>query len=311
MSLLRGLGYAARLEARLGWTLIVIAVAMVCLVSILLLAGIYRRRGTESAGPRPRGQGIAWIVLGGIALPIITLAGVLLLTVTTMSAVVAPGVSAPLSVTVIGHRWWWEVRYPGASPDAQVTTANEIHIPVGRQVRLELRSADVIHSFWTPELAGKTDLIPGQVTGMWIEAERAGTYRGQCGEYCGAQHAHMSSMVIAESPDHFARWLELQRHAAAESDAASSAHGRDIFLRSACSLCHTIRGTVAGGRLGPDLTHLASRATIAAGTLANTSGNLTGWIANPQAFKPGTIMPAVALTSDELSSLVSYLATLR
>ena len=189
-------------------------------------------------------------------------------------------------------------------------TANEVHIPLGKPVRLELTSDDVIHSFWIPQLAGKTDVIPGQRNIAWIEADAPGIYRGACTEYCGQQHANMASFVVAQSPTEFAQWLDHQRTAARLPDSAAAA-GLAVFESAACASCHTIRGTSAAGRIGPDLTHLESRATIAAGMLENTRGNLAGWITNPQTIKPGNVMPAVPLRSRDLQSLLAYLGTLR
>ena len=181
---------------------------------------------------------------------------------------------------------------------------------MGRPVRLEVVSGDVIHSFWIPELAGKTDLIPGQENVMWLQADRPGVYHGQCAEYCGLQHAKMAMEVVAEPPDAFARWLERQRTPAAAPAETGAAAGAQVFATTACVMCHTVRGTRAGGRLGPDLTHVAGRRTIAAGTVANTRGNLLGWVENPQAFKAGTLMPAVPLTGRQLDDLTTYLQSL-
>jgi cytochrome c oxidase subunit II len=309
VSLLEGLGWAAGREAWLGWILIAIASLTVLIVTALVLAGTFRGGRPETA-MEESSRGVGWIVGGGLVVPAIVLAGVLVLTMTTLTAVASPPVRNPLTVEIIGHRWWWEVHYPGASPDSMVTTANEIHIPVGRQVKLRLSSADVIHSFWAPTLAGKTDLIPGKTNTMWLEAERAGRYGGQCAEYCGDQHANMRTAVVADDPAAFDRWLNGQRQPAADPAGGDPAHGRDVFLGSACSLCHAVRGTRAGGMLGPDLTHLASRSTIAAGTLPNTKEGLLSWITAPQVAKPGTVMPAVPLSAADLTALVAYLQTL-
>lgn len=311
MSLLEGLGWAAGREAWLGWILIAIASVTIVTIVLLVLAGTFRNRRDEAKAIGESDQGLGWIVGGGIVVPAVVLAGVLVLTLTTLTAVASPPVRDPLTVEIIGHRWWWEVKYPGASPDRMVSTANEIHIPVGRQVKLRLSTADVIHSFWTPTLAGKTDLIPGKTNTMWLEAERAGRYAGQCAEYCGDQHAHMRTVVVADDPGAFARWLDAQRLPAFEPVGGDAVRGRDVFLGSACALCHAVRGTRAGGRIGPDLTHLASRETIAAGTLPNTKANLLAWITAPQVVKPGTVMPAVPLAAADLTALVVYLQTLR
>jgi cytochrome c oxidase subunit 2 len=184
-------------------------------------------------------------------------------------------------------------------------------VPVGRPVVIDLRSTDVIHSLWVPQLAGKRDLIPGQETSLWFRVDTAGVYRGQCAEFCGYQHAKMAFEVIADPPAHFAQWLVQQRDTAATPTDSITRRGLQVFVSSACVMCHTIGGTTAGSRVGPDLTHLASRRSIAAGTLPNTAGNLMAWIAAPQAVKPGARMPATALAPQDLAAVVAYLETLR
>jgi cytochrome c oxidase subunit II len=308
-SFLRTYGLVAGREAWLGWILLGTAAVVVLVVSALVLAGALRRGPPEPGMVEREGDGLRWIVIGGIVVPSLILVSVLVLTVTTQAAIATPA-GADLTVRVTGRQWWWEVRYLARAPSLIATTANEIHIPVGRPVRLEVVTGDVIHSFWIPELAGKTDQIPGQENVMWLEADRPGVYHGQCAEYCGLQHAKMAIEVVAEPPDAFARWLERQRAPAAAPAGTAAAAGAKVFATRACALCHTVRGTMAGGRLGPDLTHFAGRRTIAAGTVANTSGNLVGWIENPQAFKPGTLMPAVPLEGRALGDLTSYLQSL-
>lgn len=304
-SFLRTSGYIGDREATLGWVMLSLAGLVVVITSVLVVAAIYHRRPAVQPTMSSSG-GESWIYLGGVAIPAVILFGVSIYSLVVLAQVAYPSGKPLLEVQIIGHRWWWEVRYPGRSPGEMVTTANEIHIPAGLPVRLELVTADVIHSFWIPELSGKTDLIPGQHNRAWLEAKAPGTYWGQCGEYCGLQHAKMHMSVVAEPPDAFDRWLEAQRRPAANPTSSDAVAGRQVFGR-ACGLCHTIRGTDAGGILGPDLTHVATRATIAAGTLANNPGNLAGWIGNPQALKPGVAMPVVPLRPDELHAVVSYL----
>jgi cytochrome c oxidase subunit 2 len=307
---LRTFGLIGDRLATLGWILLIISSAVVLVVSVLVLAGVLRR-GTRSFAPvEPAGGGLRWIVVGGIVVPTLILVAVFVFTVLTQAAVAAPAAPPGVTVRVTGHQWWWEVQYLDSSPDRTATTANEIHIPVGRPVRLEIVAGDVIHSFWVPELAGKTDLIPGQTNVTWLQADQPGVYRGQCAEYCGMQHSKMAMSVVAEPPAAFDRWLQRQRQPAAPPTDADRAAGEAVFAGSACALCHTIRGTPARGRLGPDLTHLAGRRTIAAGTLPNTRGYLAGWIADPQALKPGNVMPAVPLKPTELQVLITYLQSL-
>jgi cytochrome c oxidase subunit 2 len=212
---------------------------------------------------------------------------------------------------VTAQLWLVHLLYRYSVPPRAPTTANEIHVPVGRPVVLELRSTDVIHSFWPPNLSAKRDLIPGHENSLWLQADAPGEYRGQCAEFCGHQHAKMAFLVVAEPPDSFAGWLARQRDTAATPADSLTRRGQEVFLGSACPMCHAIGGTPAGSRVGPDLTHLGSRRTLAAGTLPNTRGNLAGWIVNPQAIKPGAKMPPNALSPDDLQALLAYLETLR
>jgi cytochrome c oxidase subunit 2 len=211
-----------------------------------------------------------------------------------------------LDVELTGHRWWWEVRYPGSG----FATANEIHVPVGTPVRLTLRSEDVIHSFWVPNLHGKMDLIPGQTNRLVLTAERAGIYRGQCAEFCGQQHAFMALYVVAASEPEISRWRERENRPATEPATDVAKHGRQIFADN-CAVCHTIRGFKDEGKLAPDLTHVASRLSIGAGRLPNSRGNRAGWIVDAPGLKPHVYMPSFPLPPDDLQALLDYLDTLR
>ncbi|PWU01055.1 MAG: cytochrome c oxidase subunit II [Terriglobia bacterium] len=226
-----------------------------------------------------------------------------------VSASMAPAGS--LTIEVTGAQWWWKIRYANDDPSRILQTANEIHIPVGQSIAIRGNSGDVIHSFWVPSLQGKRDLIPGQPTYEWLQADRPGEYRGQCAEFCGLQHAHMAFWVIAEPADRFNAWMDHQLEPAMEPADEQSRRGREVFLKAACVLCHAIRGTGAGAQIGPDLTHFGSRKTIAAGTLVNTKGNLAGWIADPQNIKPGTHMATVPIQPAEMQPLIDYLESLR
>lgn len=309
---MHGSGEIARREATLGWGLTITSLVVSAVVTALLLVACLRRRPADAErGNHPAGA-IRWLVVGGIVVPTVILVVTFAFTLGTMQAVAAPSRPPAFTVRVVGHQWWWEVIYPGASPVQQVTTANELHIPVGQPVRVELTSADVIHSFWVPQLAGKTDMIPGQRNVAWLHADTAGSYWEQCTEYCGTQHAHMAMRVVADPPARFAAWLADQRRPASAAPADSlAAAGQRAFVGAACSLCHNIQGTGAHGRVGPDLTHFASRQTIAAGLLPNTRGNVAGWIANTQTLKPGTAMPTVPLDAPQLLAIVAYLETLK
>jgi cytochrome c oxidase subunit II len=221
----------------------------------------------------------------------------------------APKPKSALDVTVIGHQFWWEFRYPKLG----IVTANELHIPLSTHQRpeptyLRLLSADVDHSFWVPQLNGKTDLIPNHPNEMWMDPQQPGLYLGQCAQFCGVEHAKMLIRVYVDTPDQFAAWVANQQQPAV--DDAAVAAGRQIFETEACVNCHTVSGTAAKGTFGPDLTHLMSRATIASGAAPNTPENLHAWIQNPNTFKPGALMPAMQLDDRQIDQIVAYLLTL-
>jgi cytochrome c oxidase subunit 2 len=212
---------------------------------------------------------------------------------------------------VTGYQWWWLVEYPDTLPQNRVTTANEIHVPVGEPVVLLLSTRDVIHSVWVPSLGGKKDLVPGYTQSMWFQADTAGVYRGQCAEFCGLQHAKMGLVVVAEPREQFERWLAASRRPAPPPADSLVKRGETVFMTASCVMCHAIQGTPAGSRAGPDLTHVGSRRTLGAATLDNTPDNLARWIANPQRIKPGTRMPPHEFTREEMDALVAYLRSLR
>ena len=284
------------------------------LVMIAMIHALWRRRGEQRAQPPERlparERRMSYIVTAcvGVTTIIITV-----FTLASFFTTHALSVAGPddLTVRVRGLQWWWSVEYVGPDPSRRFETANEIHIPVGRNVHLLLEGDDVIHSFWVPSLAGKQDLIPGRLNELTIRADRAGTYRGQCAEFCGLQHAHMAFLVIAEQPDDFEHWAEAQRAPATETSDDATATGREVFMAKACAGCHTIRGTQAAGTPGPDLTHVGGRRSIAAGLFETTRGSLAAWIADPQTLKPGNNMPLVPLTPDELRAVSAYLASLK
>ena len=208
---------------------------------------------------------------------------------------------------MIGHQWWWEVRYPGTN----AVTANELHIPVRTPVRIEVKTADVIHSFWVPELNRKIDTIPGRTNVVELDADAPGRYRGQCAEFCGLQHAHMAMYVFVDEPDAFRRWLEAQERPAASPAGGQAAEGERLFMNGPCSSCHAIRGTDADGYVGPDLTHVASRTTLAAVTIPNDRENLREWIVDSQHVKPGNQMPNFNVSGRKLDALVAFLEGLK
>jgi cytochrome c oxidase subunit II len=270
----------------------------------------FRARGDESAEP-PQVYGSTQIELAWTVIPVLIVIVLFLATVRVIFAVQDPvKPHSALDVTVIGHQFWWEFRYPKLG----IVTANELHVPVSSQDHptptfMKLLSADVDHSFWVPQLAGKTDLIPNRVNEMWIDPLQTGLYLGQCAQFCGMEHAKMLIRVYVDTPEQFAEWTRNQQQPSREDPQV--ALGRHLFETESCMNCHTIRGTAATGRFGPDLTHLMSRATIASGIVANNRANLTDWIKNPDHFKKGSLMPAMQLSDDQVDALVAYLSTLQ
>jgi cytochrome c oxidase subunit 2 len=292
---------------------------IVFIVFVLTVAGFARAAArTRSSATEmlpivkdPEGDERAkWAVGSAVTVTVLTLFAVLFMSVITGKKVEGLTSKNPITIQVTGHQWWWEVIYPNTQADQTVTTANEIHVPVGKPVVILTNSADVIHSFWAPSINGKRDLLPGYSSAFWVKMDQPGVYHGQCAEFCGLQHAHMGFSIIAESDQEFQTWQAEQLKPAKDPGDAESARGRKVFLTHACIMCHTIRGTDAGSRLGPDLTHLASRSMIAAETLPNTRGALAGWIVDPQRIKPGNQMPPNPLAPDDLQAVITYLKTL-
>jgi cytochrome c oxidase subunit II len=279
----------------------------VLVMGVLVIAVRGRRAGQEPPDERT----LLRSVVAASAVTIAILFGLLLASVVTGRAIASLGAAEGLVVEITGNQWWWDIEYHNPDPSLRVRTANELRLPVGRQVRIQLKSNDVIHSFWVPNLHGKMDLIPGRQTALWLQADTPGVYRGQCAEYCGLQHAHMALAVIAESTEDFDRWLTAQRQTAAPPATPEQRRGLAMIERGTCAMCHTVRGTAAGGRTAPDLTHFGTRSTIGAGTAPNTPGYLAGWIADPQHLKPGAKMPATGLSAEELQGVLAYLETLK
>lgn len=298
------------------WIMLGVLSATFVLVLLFLSAALAKAPRLQTFEPphiAPTEDLRTWRGVGAaIAVTVVTLFGLLVASLLTGSRVAAlPEPAGAITIEVIGRQWWWEIRYPHAQADQVITTANEIHVPVGVPIVINSTSPDVIHSFWVPALHGKRDVLPGRINTFWLQADRAGTYRGQCAEFCGLQHSHMAFYVIAEPREEFERWLQAQRAPAAEPATDGQRRGQQVFLSSPCATCHTIRGTAAGARNGPDLTHLASRRFIAAATLPNTRGHLAGWILDAQGIKPGSRMPPNPLAPADLHALLEYLETLR
>jgi cytochrome c oxidase subunit II len=296
-------------------------VLSVTLAIFLTVAGLliyalirFRHRPSDSAEEPAQIYGSNQIELSWTVIPILIVVMLFLSTTRVIwQTEAAPKPSAAVDVVVIGHQFWWEYRYPKLG----VVTANELHIPTSdpknpTPTYLEMSSADVSHSFWIPRLAGKTDLIPNRINTMWIDPPEAGLYLGQCAQYCGTQHAKMLLRIYADSPNDFAAWIQKQKESAVKDSSGSPLvqEGRAIFLRTACMSCHTVAGTLANGRFGPDLTHLASRDTIGSGPIENTPQNLRKWIADPNEMKPGSLMPSMHLKDHDLDAITAYLTTL-
>jgi cytochrome c oxidase subunit II len=285
-------------------------------IVVALLFWSYKRRrrrgfGSDVEGDKPGEKRSWYAVLGlGIAMPIVVISALFVVSdLFVIKTTQAPaGTATRLTVKVIGHQWWWEVRYPGTN----AVTANELHIPVRTPVRIEVETADVIHSFWVPELNRKIDTIPGRTNVVELDADKTGRYRGQCAEFCGVQHAHMSMYVFVQEPAAFQRWLSHEEQPASSLPGSSLAsEGARLFLNGTCSSCHAIRGTGADGFVGPDLTHVASRTTLAALTIPNDRESLRNWIVDSQHVKPGNLMPNFSISGHELDALVSYLEGLK
>jgi cytochrome c oxidase subunit II len=298
----------------LTWFTLLVSIAVCLVITVLLWKAIRRNRvrdgvKIEDVVPERGGDGLKWISVG-LWISAVPLAVTLVWTMLVLAAVAGPPKSPALVLDITARQWWWDIRYNGAQPSDQFETANEIHIPVGQPVLVRLHTADVIHSFWVPKLTGKTDMIPGQTNQSWMQAEAPGRYLGQCSEYCGYQHAHMQFEVVADDPADFAAWQNKQRQPAAAPEGGAAARGLEM-MEFRCALCHQVRGTSLGAVTGPDLTHLMSRHTLAAGTLANDHGNLGGWIQNPQDLKPESLMPDQNLSPQQLSDVLAYLETLQ
>jgi cytochrome c oxidase subunit II len=302
--------------SRLNWLLWVFTgvCGTIWLLVMLVLAIAIRRRHKPDRPPLERDAGrerASTIIVGiAVAATVLIIGGLTFLSYAATRPLSGEA-DETLVVRLRGYQWWWQVTY--ANPDSARTfqTANEIHIPVGRPVRFELSSADVIHSFWVPNLMGKQDLIPGRNNQLTLTATQPGVYRGQCAQFCGLQHAHMALLVVAQNPTEFEAWRYGQVQQAVSSDDPDPAKGRQFVTSHACAACHTIRGTSAAGTLGPDLTHVGGRLTIAAGLLPTTRGSLAAWIVDPQTIKPGNNMPMVPMSADDVTSVSAYLATLK
>jgi len=300
-------------EFQLGLFVFSITAAIFVVVGGLLTYVVIRYRarpGDEQSEP-PQVYGSNQVELAWTVIPVLIVVVLFLTTARVIFAIQdAPKPDSALEVTVVGHQYWWEFRYPKQGIDA----VNEIHVPLSsadhpEPTYLKLLSADTDHSFWVPRLSGKTDLIPNHPNDLWIEPMQPGLYLGQCAQFCGVQHANMLLRVYVDTPEQFAAWAANQAKPGVQD--SSVAAGRHVFETQACMNCHTVKGTAATGRFGPDLTHIMSRDTIASGMIPNTQDNLKAWIKNPDTFKPGCLMPAMQLTDEQIDQVTSYLETLK
>jgi cytochrome c oxidase subunit 2 len=294
----------ARTIAELTWILIIGATVLLAGVCFLLWRAVRSNAGTVKP--------LHWIVGGGVALPLLVLTPLLAFSTWRSAELTMPASQGALAITVTAKMWWWEVRYSDPQGGKDIVLANEIHVPAGRPVYLSLISNDVIHSFWVPALGGKVDMVPGRPHGMRVQVDQPGRWRGQCAEYCGAQHARMALFVVADAPAAFDVWLAGQAQPAAASATNQAIKGRDIFIAQRCGACHTVRGVSEASSLGPDLTHIGSRSHLAAGTLPNSTAAMVAWIANPHVAKPGVRMPAANdLDPASLQALASWMEQLK
>lgn len=307
-------GPIALKESNLFWIILYISIAVFVIVVAALLYSIVRFRSRPGMPEPVQTHGNTKIEIAWTIVPSIVLVGVLVATISTMFQIQQPTSKNTITVNAIGHQWWWEFDYPAQGNSQKFVTADEMWIPTNTIVHINLISNNVIHSFWVPELGGKTDVIPGHDNEMWIQADRSGWYRGECGEYCGTQHAHMDFLVHAVSSSAYQAWVTQQQQVAAQPTDALAQAGAKYFAASACIGCHSVSGvttTDASKLIGPDLTHFGSRQYIAGGVLENKPANLAAWLRNPQAVKDGVDMPNLGLTNDQINELVAYLESLQ
>jgi cytochrome c oxidase subunit 2 len=309
-SVLHPAGAQAGAIAWLWWAELATCAAVFGIVLVVLAMGLRRSGSAKAPVPVPERK-LASVVGGAAGVTILILFILLAASIATGRATQRLDRQDAIAITIVGNQWWWDVEYEAQQASDQARLANDLHLPRGRTVVITLASNDVIHSFWVPNLHGKTDLIPGRQTQTVLRADQVGVFRGQCAEFCGTQHAHMALTVTVEEPEAFDAWLRAQRQDAPTPTTPAQQRGRALIETSSCVLCHTVRGTLAGARTAPDLTHLASRPTIAAGELPNTDEALDRWLRDPQAVKPGSKMPNPGLSADDRAALVAYLRTLR
>jgi cytochrome c oxidase subunit 2 len=317
-------GPAARSIASLSWFMTIMFLVISVIMWALIAFAFYRRRGTlKEHEPIDTRGGEMWIAIGGAAIPLLILTLLFVLGLNLLRDFPIHGMhgaamhaemqqSMKPDIQIIGHQWWWEIHYLNDDVSKEVTTANELHLPVGRSVNIQVETADVMHSFWIPALHGKVDLVPGMPNYIRLQASQPGSYTGQCAEYCGAEHSRMRLLAVAQAPDDYEAWLEGQRKPGSEPSNAEAKEGEKIFLAGPCSMCHSVRGTVAGGTVAPDLTHIGSRKMIASDVYDNNDAYLEAWITHAQSLKPEAQMPNLTqFSGEQLQDLVAYLRQLQ
>jgi len=310
MNALQPFGEAARMEVNLFNLIFAIAAVVFVLVEALLIYAVFRYRSRPNDGIPHQTHGHNTLEIVWTIIPTAILIALAVPTVTTIAdATAIPTGPDVINVKVVGHQWWWEFDY--TDPNLGIVTSDELHIPTGTKVELDIESADVIHSFWVPQLGGKVQAIPNQHNHSWIEADQARTYNAQCYQLCGSSHANMRFIVVAESKADFDKWVQAEKAPAAKPTAGDAQKGEQVFMTGACIGCHTINGTNAQGKIGPNLTHIGSHQTLAGATLQNNPTDLALWLHDPPGVKPGSIMPNLGLTDDQIKSLSAYLESLK
>jgi cytochrome c oxidase subunit II len=317
-------GPAARSIGSLSYAMTILFLFFIIVMWTLFAIALWKRRGTLAEHePIDADGGQIWIVIGGVAIPAVVLTALFVAGLSLMSDFPIHGARGMPSseqmakfmkpqILIIGHQWWWEIHYLSDDPSKIMITANELHLPVGQPVSIEVKTADVMHSFWIPALNGKVDLIPGQPNYIRIEASQPGVYKGQCAEFCGEEHARMRMLAVAQPPAAYDKWLTDQLKPGSQPATPEAKAGEQIFLSGPCSMCHTVRGTIAGGRVAPDLTHIGSRMMIASDVYPNNDAYLEAWITHAQSLKPDCLMPDLPdFTGEQLTDLVAYLRQLK
>jgi cytochrome c oxidase subunit 2 len=321
-SMTQSMGRQAGIIEREWWIFFWIIVVVFVLTMVSLAWALMKKKDRPLDEPAAANQGLVYTpheqrrltlaVGSAVGVTVVILFFLLFVSVSTGKTIRRFQSKNAITIELTGRQWWWQANYSDPEASQSFQTANEIHIPVGEPVVILTRSADVIHSFWVPNITGKRDLIPGYQTALWIQADKPGRFRGQCAEFCGHQHAHMGIYVVADEKAEFEKWKQAQiQPAAMPSPGSEQDKGMQKFLAAPCVMCHTVRGTTAGGAVGPDLTHVAGRETIAAGTLMRNHVNLSQWVRNAQVFKPGARMPAMEMSDQDLDAIITYLESLK